>query len=80
MPKKLRVKADKGIPGAPKTKPKKVEKKLENNKAVINIIVLDKKKVIKGDPQAYEQVVIMTEKGFLLNVWDDSNGDTQFRR
>ncbi|GMI62848.1 hypothetical protein ScalyP_jg9779 [Parmales sp. scaly parma] len=21
----------------------------------------------------------MTEKGFLLNVWDDSNGDTQFR-
>jgi len=77
--KKPKKPKDRGIPGAPKEAATKVEKTIVNSKAINNIIVLDNKKVIKGDPQTYEQVVVMTEKGMLLNVWDDSNGDTQFR-
>ena len=71
-------KKDKGIPGAPKEPVTKVEKKIPSNKSIANIIVLDNKKKVKGEIEEFEQVVIGTERGMLLNVWDDSDGKTKF--
>ena len=64
-----------GTPGAPKAPGEKAEKKIPANKSIKNIIVLDNKKV--NGKHEFEQVVIGNERGMLLNVWDDENGDTQ---
>jgi len=78
--KNIPKKKDKGIPGAPKAVPKKIEKTIPANKAIKNIIVLDNKKFVKGESkEGYEQVVIGNERGMLLNVWDDQDGNTQFK-
>ncbi|GMH84733.1 hypothetical protein TrST_g13224 [Triparma strigata] len=82
---KPKKKKEKAIPGAPKGPEGKKEKTVPANKSIVNIIVLDNKKVIKEGndkgllPGEYEQVVIGNERGMLLNVWDDSAGDTQFK-
>ncbi|GMH79548.1 hypothetical protein TrLO_g6248 [Triparma laevis f. longispina] len=81
---KPKKKKEKAVPGAPKGPEGKKEKIIPANKSIMNIIVLDNKKVVKeGEggllPGEYEQVVIGNERGMLLNVWDDSNGDTQFK-
>jgi len=74
-----------GIPGAPKPAVGKVDKIIPANKAIKNIIVLDNKKVVKSIPPneeidgEFEQVVIGTERGMLLNVWDGKDGNTCFR-